>query len=653
MNTSGIQGGDGQSSTPAPAGPPLAQLKEALRVLDQSQQLLHHMKSRVVYVCGEAHLLASEEGRQMLAGVIKGLDEDHRIIRAGWPRMAAAMEVARLVGRVAAARSAAATAAAAAATGSSGGGGARINTHSAAAPASASPSSGSAAAAAAAAAASSLQGHCRAVVQQLDAALCEEMLGAAGAGAGAAAGGAGAGAAVEQQRRVKRARTDEWASPTTTPAAASPTSTATRLPMQPASSSLYTPTPTSASPSGGPLELLGVLLRLRALDAGLGAPGCSSGSSSLLNANAHGTLSNSSGSVVGGSALGGMRLHALDDGGNPISLPSGLLAAISAAAQAVPRARTSGGGGAAIAAAAGGGVPATPGGAGGIAGGVGRGRLPLVDGELLSKGAARLAAATQVRMLLPGVLVANVVLEGPGSAAPLRVAVDCADRAFEIDPWATPTTQVFRRLSALATRVLTYYLKRGPLSAATTAATAATTAATAATTATATTTPAAAPHAAAPLAAGSPPQPQLPALGHAAGSPPTPAPAPTPPPAPAPASQPHPQLPAPLPALQPLPAEPLSPGAAALEDLLLWLVGCRDLFSKRCAATGRLLACDPSAQFPVPPIFRPFKLPRQELRLRALEPGRSPAYHMHVAPLGELGWEEDVAGQAMMGQEPA
>jgi hypothetical protein len=45
-------------------------------------------------------------------------------------------------------------------------------------------------------------------------------------------------------------------------------------------------------------------------------------------------------------------------------------------------------------------------------------------------------------MLLPGVFVANVLLEGPGNPAPLRVAVDCAEKAFELDPWATPATQV-------------------------------------------------------------------------------------------------------------------------------------------------------------------------------------------------------------------
>lgn len=50
-----------------------------------------------------------------------------------------------------------------------------------------------------------------------------------------------------------------------------------------------------------------------------------------------------------------------------------------------------------------------------------------------------------------------------------------------------------------------------------------------------------------------------------------------------------------------------SPASAALEDLLLWLATYRDLFSKKCAATGRLMAWDPSVQYPVPPVFRPFK----------------------------------------------
>lgn len=35
-------------------------------------------------------------------------------------------------------------------------------------------------------------------------------------------------------------------------------------------------------------------------------------------------------------------------------------------------------------------------------------------------------------MLLPGVFVANVLLEAPGSAVPLRVVVDAADRCVYV-----------------------------------------------------------------------------------------------------------------------------------------------------------------------------------------------------------------------------
>ncbi len=47
-------------------------------------------------------------------------------------------------------------------------------------------------------------------------------------------------------------------------------------------------------------------------------------------------------------------------------------------------------------------------------------------------------------MLFPGVFVVNVLLAGPGQPEPLRVVVDSADRAFDLDPWATPTAQVGR-----------------------------------------------------------------------------------------------------------------------------------------------------------------------------------------------------------------
>ncbi|EFJ50718.1 hypothetical protein VOLCADRAFT_88526, partial [Volvox carteri f. nagariensis] len=467
------------------------------------------MKAKVMYACLQLTL-----------------DEEHRQIRAGFPRLSAALEVARAIGKLSALRAARS----AAAGGGPGAGPGLV--------AAGRSMAAAAEAAAAAAPAAALQAHCRSVVEQLDAKVCEEML---------AAGGA------QLPRPAKRPRT---ASPPQssgpTPAAPGPASTSFTV------TGLPKPLETAA-------QLLGVLLRIRALDG-------------------------SAGSMAGGAApaLGGMKIHVLDDSGNPLSLPSTLTATLMAAAQGqAPGAKA--------------------GSAPGAAGGGGQARL---DGALLAASAARLCNATQVRMLLPGVLVANVLLEGPGNPAPLRVAVDCADKAFELDPWATPTTQVFRRVSSLATRVLTYYNKRASLSAAHR-------------TFTSTSLNAAAPAPAAATAAVG-----LPAGAATTG----------------------------VAAL--LPPEPTSPGAAALEDFLLWLLSCRDVFSKRCAATGRLMAWDPSVQYPVPPIFRVFnpclvgalstpRLPREELRLRAVDLSRVPAYHMHVAPVEQLGWAEDVPAEAV------
>ena len=47
------------------------------------------------------------------------------------------------------------------------------------------------------------------------------------------------------------------------------------------------------------------------------------------------------------------------------------------------------------------------------------------------------------------------------------------------------------------------------------------------------------------------------------------------------------------------------PGAV-LEDMLLWLTSYRDVFTRPCCMTGKLLAMDPS-QHPMPPLFRQFK----------------------------------------------
>ena len=48
-------------------------------------------------------------------------------------------------------------------------------------------------------------------------------------------------------------------------------------------------------------------------------------------------------------------------------------------------------------------------------------------------------------------------------------------------------------------------------------------------------------------------------------------------------------------------------GADALEDLLLWLLSYRNLFTQPCTIDGQLLANEPSSQNPVPPLFRPFR----------------------------------------------
>ncbi|GIL47642.1 hypothetical protein Vafri_4408 [Volvox africanus] len=492
MNASGVGGSDGQEAPNMPQSPSLAQLKEALRVLEQTQLLFNGMKAKVMYACGEGHLLASDEGRPYLTKIIKSLDEEHRQVRAGSSRLSAALEIARVVNKLSALRASRGGSAAAAAAGGGGttsptsiGAGTAPGPGLTAAQVAASRSTAAAAEAAAAAApAAALQAHCRSVLEQLEAAVCEEML-AAGSGL--------------LPRLAKRQRTGDVPDLQATAGTSASTS------ASPAASTGIHKSLETAS------QLLGVLLRIRALDG-------------------------SATSMAGGSAasLGGMKIHALDEGGNALSLPSALIGALMAAAQGQTQTQTQ----------------APAGGQGTV--GVGVARL---EGPLLTAGAARLCSATQVRMLLPGVFVVNVLLEGPGNPAPLRVTVDCADKAFELDPWATPTTQVFRRISALATRVLTYYVKRAPLSAVPRTLASPTDVATGT-----------AASAAASTAA-------MASTGVAAL----------------------------------LPSEPTLPGAAALEDILLWLLSCRDVFSKRCAATGRLMAWDPSVQYPIPPIFRVFK----------------------------------------------
>jgi hypothetical protein len=188
----------------------------------------------------------------------------------------------------------------------------------------------------------------------------------------------------------------------TPPADASPSGRASS-PAPPGS------TASSAAPGR---ELLGVLLRLRALDGAAG--GC--GRRSLL---------------------GGMRLHALDDAGTVLPLPAATSKAAAEALAAAAAAET------AAAAARPGGAAAQGAGAAGDAAADGGAAAPATwacvsgrwlggaEEEALAAGAARLASATQLRLLLPGCLVVGVVLEAPGGAAPLRVKVDCADRCGE------------------------------------------------------------------------------------------------------------------------------------------------------------------------------------------------------------------------------
>lgn len=70
--------------------------------------------------------------------------------------------------------------------------------------------------------------------------------------------------------------------------------------------------------------------------------------------------------------------------------------------------------------------------------------------------------ALQLRVVCPKVFAASIALERPGFAGALRVCVDSAEKASDLDPWSAPTLQVFRRLTALAARVLAYYQKRAP-----------------------------------------------------------------------------------------------------------------------------------------------------------------------------------------------
>ncbi|KAJ9527805.1 hypothetical protein QJQ45_000370 [Haematococcus lacustris] len=189
--------------------------------------------------------------------------------------------------------------------------------------------------------------------------------------------------------------------------------------------------------------------------------------------------------------------------------------------------------------------------------------------------------ALEVRLLVPRVLCASIGLAAQGQPRPLRVVMDAADKATEVDSWACPSHQVFRRLSALATKALTYFVRRADVCCLL--------------------------------------QPDQPAL--------------TP-------GQPD-SLPAAAAAGAPGTA---SAGAVALEDLLLWLSSYRDVWSRPCSASGYLMALEQNSQLPLPPLFRPFMLSRRQLLQQAADVSLVRAYHMHTAPVEELGfYDRDVS----------
>jgi hypothetical protein len=126
-----------------------------------------------------------------LARAAQSLDEEHRQIRNSYPRLLAALDVTRAVNKLSSLRGSRSGTASGAGAGPGNGAAATMQPRSAAA---------TAESAAAAAPAAALQAHCRSVVEQLEAAVCEEML-AAGC------------APLLSQRPMKRPRTGAWRFP--------------------------------------------------------------------------------------------------------------------------------------------------------------------------------------------------------------------------------------------------------------------------------------------------------------------------------------------------------------------------------------------------------------------------------------------------------
>eukprot|EP00798_Chlamydomonas_sp_ICE-L_P019993 gene19993-26706_t len=133
--------------------------------------------------------------------------------------------------------------------------------------------------------------------------------------------------------------------------------------------------------------------------------------------------------------------------------------------------------------------------------------------------------ACELRLAYPKVFCASLALSGAGHVRVVRVLVDMYDKAADLGAWSPPSCQLFRRVSPLATRALSYLWRRAPCCI------------------------------------------QLAAPGE-------------------------------------LPTSKAE--SVVLEDLMLWLSSYRDIFTRPCCMSGKLLAWDPTNQFPLPPVFRPY-----------------------------------------------
>lgn len=71
--------------------------------------------------------------------------------------------------------------------------------------------------------------------------------------------------------------------------------------------------------------------------------------------------------------------------------------------------------------------------------------------------------ATEVRVFCSSAFSACILLTSPGVPEPRRVTVDSAEKISELDAWGSSSYQVYKRLSALATRVMCYYQQSAPV----------------------------------------------------------------------------------------------------------------------------------------------------------------------------------------------